>query len=88
MFTKKKQVKFDTRSPLEIYKDLKKDDKIATFHPSFYIDKNLDFLSLSGIRIQKQFIAMKVDIFQLTYAIDMDLIIQMQIGIKKKLNIY
>ena len=43
--------KFDTRSPLEIYKDLKKkDDKITiAFHPSFYIDKNLDFLSLSGI---------------------------------------
>ena len=51
VYEKETGKKFDTRSPLEIYKDLKKkDDKITiAFHPSFYIDKNLDFLSLSGI---------------------------------------
>ena len=87
LYEKQTGNKWDRRSKLEIYKDLKKNNSKITFLSSKYlVDKNysnVPFLYLV-CQIQKQFFVMKMVIILFIKVIDMDLIIQIMNGIKKK----
>ena len=84
MYSKETGKKFDTRSTITIYNELKKLIKILFFQFSHNFLKKRVFILYLEYQIQKLFFVMKMDIKPFTKVIDMDSIIPMINGIIKK----
>ena len=83
----KSDIKFDVRTKLEIYQDLKKNDPnvvVSVSSDSYLNEKKQSIFPLSGISKKKQFFVTKMDITQFIKVIGMVLITQIMCGTKKR----
>ena len=83
----KSDIKFDIRTKLELYQDLKKNDLnvVVSVSPGTFLkEKKQTIFPLSGISKKKQFFVMKMDIIQFIIVTGMALTILTRSGIKRR----
>ena len=92
LYEKQTGKKWDTRSKLDVYKELKNNSNKVTTHyyPSLFLKKNYSNVPfpLSGMSNSETIHCNENVIIQFIKVIDMVLIIQIMNGMKKKLSIF